>query len=87
MKLADQTGLLFYLFLISFRILCAFTIHIGMYDILELLHGCFSRFLNCTNATKSRKAPHIMVCKILFIAKLILLVNTPTPDLAQYHLE
>ena len=24
-----------------------------------LLHGCFSRFLNCTNATKSRKAPHL----------------------------
>ena len=24
-----------------------------------LLHGCFSRFLNCTNGTKSRKAPHI----------------------------
>ena len=23
-----------------------------------LLHGCFSRFLNCTNATKSRKASH-----------------------------
>ena len=21
-----------------------------------LLHGCFSRFLNCTNGTKSRKA-------------------------------
>ena len=24
-----------------------------------LLHGCFSRFLNCTNGTKSRNAPHI----------------------------
>ena len=24
-----------------------------------LLHGCFSRFLNCTNGTKSRKASHI----------------------------
>ena len=23
-----------------------------------LLHECFSRYLNCTNATKSRKAPH-----------------------------
>ena len=23
-----------------------------------LLHGCFSHFLNCTNGTKSRKAPH-----------------------------
>ena len=22
------------------------------------LHGCFSRFLNCTNGTKSRSAPH-----------------------------
>ena len=22
-----------------------------------LLHGCFSRFLNCTNGTKSRNAP------------------------------
>ena len=25
---------------------------------LTLLHGCFSRFLNCTNGTKSRNAPH-----------------------------
>ena len=24
-----------------------------------LLHGCFSRFLNCTNSTKSFNAPHI----------------------------
>ena len=24
-----------------------------------LLHGCFSRFLNCTNGTKSRSASHI----------------------------
>ena len=24
-----------------------------------LLHGCFSRFLNCTNATKSRNASRI----------------------------
>ena len=26
---------------------------------LTLLHGCFSRFLNCTNGTKSRNASHI----------------------------
>ena len=26
---------------------------------LTLLHGCFSRFLNCTNGTKSRNAPHL----------------------------
>ena len=26
----------------------------------SLLHGCFSRFLNCTNGTKSRNAPHIV---------------------------
>ena len=26
-------------------------------------------------------------CKILFIANLILLANTPTPDLEQYHLQ
>ena len=26
---------------------------------LTLLHVCFSRFLNCMNGTKSRKAPHI----------------------------
>ena len=24
-----------------------------------LLHGCFSRFLNCTNGTKSYKASHM----------------------------
>ena len=27
---------------------------------LTLLHGCFSRFLNCTNGTKSRNASHIV---------------------------
>ena len=26
---------------------------------LTLLHGCFPRFLNCTNGTKSRNASHI----------------------------
>ena len=26
---------------------------------LTLLHGCFSRFLNCTNGTKSRNVPHL----------------------------
>ena len=26
-----------------------------------LLHGCFLRYLNCTNSTKSRKASHIYV--------------------------
>ena len=26
---------------------------------LILLHGCFSRFLNCTNGTKLRNAPHL----------------------------
>ena len=28
--------------------------------ILTLLHGCFSRFLNCTSGTKSRNASHII---------------------------
>ena len=28
---------------------------------LTLLHGCFSHFLNCTNGTKSRNAPHIII--------------------------
>ena len=27
---------------------------------LTLLHGCFSRFLNCTDGTKSRNAPHML---------------------------
>ena len=26
---------------------------------LTLLHGCFLRFLNCTNGTKSRNASHL----------------------------
>ena len=29
-----------------------------------LLHGCFSRFSNCTNGTRSRKAPHIIFGEI-----------------------
>ena len=28
-----------------------------------LLHGCFSRFLNCTNGAKSHKATHILLVK------------------------
>ena len=28
-----------------------------------LLHGCFSRFLNCTNGTKLRKTSHMIACK------------------------
>ena len=28
---------------------------------LTLLHGSFSRFLNCTNGTKSRNAPQLMI--------------------------
>ena len=27
---------------------------------LTLLHGCFSRFLNCTNGTKLRNTPHMI---------------------------
>ena len=30
-----------------------------------LLHGCFSRFLNCTNGTKSRKTSHQNLLSIL----------------------
>ena len=46
-----------------------------------LLHGCFSRFLNCTKGTKSRNAPHIMMnilgmteCRNLSICEINLLV-------------
>ena len=28
-----------------------------LFKVILLLHGCFSRFLNVTNDTKSRKAP------------------------------
>ena len=35
---------------------------------LRLLHSeCFSRFLNCTNGTKSRSAPHIGFRKLYFL--------------------
>ena len=30
-----------------------------------LLHGCFSRFLNCTDSTQSRKASHILLIILL----------------------
>ena len=33
---------------------------------ITLFHGCFSRFLNCTNGTKSRKAPHIQLQRIKY---------------------
>ena len=35
------------------------------------IHGCFSSFLNCTNGTKSRKAPHISFEKNKFQGKLV----------------
>ena len=31
----------------------------ALHDLVTLLHGCFSRFLNCTNGIKSRNAPHL----------------------------
>ena len=31
---------------------------------LTLLHGCFSRILNCTNYIKSRNAPHFPLSEI-----------------------
>ena len=31
----------------------------------SLLHECFSRFLNCVNGTKSRKASHILFSRKL----------------------
>ena len=43
-----------------------------------LLHGCFSRFLNCTNGTKSRKASHIMF-QILLIT-----IRSAAPNLARF---
>ena len=33
--------------------------HGGVLTLVTLLHGCFSRFLNCTNDTKSRNAPQL----------------------------
>ena len=33
--------------------------------LVTLLHGCFSHFLNCTNGTKSRNAPHIRFASII----------------------
>ena len=34
---------------------------------LTFFHGCFSRFLNCANGTKSRNAPHISNMKTWFL--------------------
>ena len=33
-----------------------------------LLHGCFSRFLNCTNGTKLRKTSHMIIIVMLLNA-------------------
>ena len=43
---------------------CAqFKEHLATLLKVTLLHGCFSRFLNCMNGTKSRKAPHFYKIK------------------------
>ena len=34
--------------------------HGGVLLLVTLLHGCFSRFLNCTHGIKSRNAPRIL---------------------------
>ena len=48
---------------------------------LTLLHGCFSCFLNCTNATKSRNASHVIFFSQIFfffvLLKLHMHDNTP----------
>ena len=45
-----------------------------------LLHGCFSRFLNCTNGTKSHKASHMInVTRTFDIASLIAGVTKMLP--------
>ena len=33
----------------------------------KILHGCFSRFLNCANGTKLRKASHMIFRILLFL--------------------
>ena len=35
---------------------------------LTFLHGCFSRFLNCTNGTKSRKTSHLKSRSLVILA-------------------
>ena len=42
---------------------------------LTLLHGCFSRFLNCANDTKSRNAPNIYNESLFSSLSLCLLYN------------
>ena len=37
-----------------------------------LLHGCFSRFLNCTNGTKSRKFLKSHMIKRSFLVQVII---------------
>ena len=40
-----------------------------------LLHGCFSRFLNCTNGTKSRNASHVFKYKYCQPNEKVLLIG------------
>ena len=42
---------------------------------LTLLHGCFSRFLNCKNCTKLRNASQICFAIAMAIASLKILLN------------
>ena len=56
-----------------------------------LFHGCFSRFLNCTNGTKSRKVSHMInMINIIFIIIIAIVVTQPvtieieTPEGVKY---
>ena len=42
---------------------------------LTLLHGCFSRFLNCTNGTKSCNAPHMVQWMKFSVWEYSLMIN------------
>ena len=46
--------------------------HRGLPLKVTLLHGCFSRFLNYTNGTKSRTVPHIKNPSMFFSPKKIM---------------
>ena len=41
-----------------------------------LLHGCFSRFVNCTNCTKSRNVSHMLLSTIIFSYYYVTLILT-----------
>ena len=76
-----------YIYIIYIHIYVCACLCDALHDLIlevTLFHGCFSRFLNCTNGTKSRKTSHMCVggiISLVFSINISLMVTIYEKDL------